>query len=82
MLPEPWYFTAQDLSQQLHIELHNDHILKGNKQKLSLAGKITIMYYLKWIMRVFSCSSYLAKSPKVLLNIRSFLMLKNFINID
>lgn len=50
MLPEPWYFTAQDLSQQLHIELHNDHILKGNKQKLSLAGKITIMYYLKWIM--------------------------------
>ncbi|WP_162087157.1 hypothetical protein [Chryseobacterium aquaeductus] len=29
MLPEPWYFTDQDLSQQLQIELHNDHILKG-----------------------------------------------------
>jgi len=33
-LPEPWYWTDENLSQQLEIELHDDHILKEGQQKL------------------------------------------------
>lgn len=32
-LPEPWYWTIQDLSQQLETELNQDHILKGKRTK-------------------------------------------------
>ncbi|KUJ51164.1 hypothetical protein [Chryseobacterium sp. JAH] len=78
MLPEPWYFTAQDLSQQLHIELHNDHILKGNKQKLSLAGKITIMYYLKWIMESIQLFILLGKITQSVIEHKIFPDAKEF----
>ena len=78
MLPEPWYFTAQDLSQQLHIELHNDHILKGNKQKLSLAGKITIMYYLKWIMESIQLFIVLGKITQSVIENKIFPDAKEF----
>lgn len=32
-LPEPWYWTSEDLSIQLQTELNNDHILKGELTK-------------------------------------------------
>ncbi|MDR6405990.1 hypothetical protein J2W57_002964 [Chryseobacterium ginsenosidimutans] len=28
-IPEPWYWTNENLSDQLQIELNKDHILKG-----------------------------------------------------
>jgi hypothetical protein len=32
-LPEPWYWTDENLSKQLEIELHDNHILKGRSTK-------------------------------------------------
>ena len=37
-LPEPWYWTDQDLSDQLYSELISGHILYGKKAK-SLARR-------------------------------------------
>lgn len=32
-LPEPWYWTEQDLSKQLKIEVSSDHLLKNKRVK-------------------------------------------------